>query len=329
MNTTKYYEGFIRTLSPVHIGCELTYQNKEYIYQAQQKQYYFPDMAQLIQDVMSRDRRTQEAFISEFQRGRGQRLEGILKKCHIHIDDWGGYRIQGSGYENNGRPDRLNQIHAFIKNAYQEPYVPGSSIKGALRSVIENTRHDAYDNELFRRISVSDSEPIDRNQLMICQRWFYDERKDHLKKLNLYRESLKPLTEVRFRVSAEGSEAYHLIDNIEELVNDYNAQYYERFLYGLPQEYRQNLPENLPENTSIYLGGGSGFWTKVQFNGAKPEYYQRRRRNRMKGNGLHKLTKAPKDSLKVKGKNIPLIQNNRGIYEMGKAHIAFKEIAPS
>lgn len=325
MSTTKHYIGFIRTLSPVHIGCEITYQNKEYIYQAQQKQYYFPDMAQLIQDVMSRDRRTQEAFVSGFQRGRGQRLEDILKKCHIQIDDWGGYRIQGSGYENTGRPDRLNEIHAFIKNAYQEPYVPGSSIKGALRNVIENTRDDANGNELFRRIRVSDSQPIDRNQLMICKRWSYDESKELLKELNLYRESLKPLTDVYFTVSAEGSDVCYFIDNFEKLVNDFNDQYYERFLYGLPQEYRQNLPGI----SSIYLGGGSGFWTKVRFDVAEPEYYQRRQRNRMKGNGLHKLTKAPKDSLKVKEKNIPLIQNNRGIYEMGKVYIAFKEIKSS
>lgn len=37
---------------------------------------------------------------------------------------------------NGNKPFHANEIHCFVKNAYGKPYIPGSSLKGALRTAI-------------------------------------------------------------------------------------------------------------------------------------------------------------------------------------------------
>ncbi|EGD38465.1 hypothetical protein HMPREF9384_1722 [Streptococcus sanguinis SK160] len=72
----------------------------------------------------------------------------------------------------------------------------------------------------------------------------------------------------------------------------------------------------------LYLGGGSGAWTKTVFRQADGEVQKRHKK--MSERGALKLTKAP--FLTVEGE-IELINNAENFYEMGKTCFTITEVA--
>ena len=186
---------------------------------------------------------------------------------------------------------RIAEIKAFVKNAHGMPYIPGSSIKGALRTVILtkmlrekrasmpsssfeknaaeietrllNTlnRHKNAENALnsvMSAILISDSESISTEKLTLNRK--SDIAKDgYENKINTIRETIRPGTEARMILSIKPDagkiDAKYIEDAIKEFYPWYDATYMSKF--KIPR----NLTEKDTENC-IFLGGGCGYFAK-------------------------------------------------------------------
>lgn len=92
----------------------------------------------------------------------------------------------GSRNWNNARNDslrNLNEIVAFVKDEFGNPYIPGSSLKGAIRTILVNEEFKTDDvpwkdgNNIFNEIRVSDSKPISVDNLTLVQKWDYNAKR--------------------------------------------------------------------------------------------------------------------------------------------------------
>lgn len=129
-NFLKEYEVTLTTKGPIHIGSGETIQKKEWILDRRAKKGYILDQLKFFnylknndliksyEDFMLRDKRTLDQWILE-------------KK--INIDSIVMYTFD---CENMYDTHKINELQLFIKDAYLRPYIPGSSLKGTLRTAI-------------------------------------------------------------------------------------------------------------------------------------------------------------------------------------------------
>ena len=123
------------TEAPVFIGDGGKISKKEYIFVPGQQLVHVPDMVKMYQDFESRH--LLEAYEEYLLRDKRD-FAAWLKQNKIlqarRIPHWVAYSIDSSGavFEDRGK----KEILTFIKDAYGCPYIPGSSIKGMLRTVL-------------------------------------------------------------------------------------------------------------------------------------------------------------------------------------------------
>ncbi|NLK01406.1 MAG: type III-A CRISPR-associated RAMP protein Csm5 [Clostridia bacterium] len=178
-------------------------------------------------------------------------------------------------------------IHEFIKDAYGKPYIPGSSLKGAIRTAIlahrisenKGNRFDSFKSELlggsneieraafgsiiddeFKNLRISDSQPLSMDDLIISKK--IDVFKDGASnnRLNLCRETLKPGTKINFTLTIDGSlqKPAFSPEYILNAIDQFNIQYHKVFLSKFGSYHLDQFKENI-----TYLGGGTGFLTKT------------------------------------------------------------------
>lgn len=129
-NFLKEYEVTLTTKGPIHIGSGETIQKKEWILDRRAKKGYILDQLKFFnylknndliksyEDFMLRDNRPLDQWIAE---------KGIkIKPLTSYVIDCG----------NVSGVNTKKELSLFIKDAYGKPYIPGSSLKGALRTVI-------------------------------------------------------------------------------------------------------------------------------------------------------------------------------------------------
>ena len=298
-----------------------------------------------------------ERFLQETKpNARNNRLISFLDDNRISNRDFGGYRIVETGLEieKNNRDSKLgtiNEVAKFIRDPFGSPYIPGSSLKGAIRTILMNTNPDwnnknAVDfrgrgpkenkkmipwgakkgqefNDLFNAIRVSDSKPFNNEQIILVQKWDYSAKSLTAKPLPLYREAIVPLTRINFTITTTTKEAGILIEELGQRAQAFYKEYKEFFLSDFPEN---KIQLNL--QYPIYLGAGSGAWTKTLFQQADGILQKRysRMKTKMVGKGVLKLTKAPMKSVKTTQATRKLIMNDESFYEMGKANFIIKEI---
>ena len=133
------------------------------------------------------------------------------------------------------------------------------------------------------------------------------------------------MTKVEFTITTTTAEAATLIEKLEDKALEFYRGYKNFFLKDFPED---KIQDNI--DYPIYLGAGSGAWTKTIFKKAKKilqERYGNSRTTRMVDKGVLKLTKAPMKSVKTTQATRKLIMNNESFYEMGKANFMIKEIS--
>lgn len=328
-------------MAPVHIGSGKIYSSKEYIYE--NGYYYFPDMGALYKGIQNQGSQTTKTF-EQFLMQSGNknsmkkpRLKQFLTDQNIKNRDFKGYRIKENGYEQERKEGKLggslNDIAAFVRDPFGQSYIPGSSLKGAIRTILVNQYFGTDDipwkpeknqkfDSIFHQIRVSDSEIIPMESLSLAQKWDFSAKKNEAKPLPIHRESIKPMTVIQFTIDAVGDEAICLIEKLQKYAQNHYQAYRKKFLNDFPDRYIQNdfwYP--------IYVGAGSGFWSKTQINIADPSRHQKAKgKMKMKGNGTLKLTKAPNVAYKIKGEKHHLVRNNERLYEMGKCAFIIKEM---
>ena len=345
----KRFQLNLTALSPIHIGSSEKYTAREFIYK--KGEYYFPDMGIFYQEMIRLGLAEKfERFLVLPNNGR-VRLNSFLDDNRIQSRDFGGYSIQETGHERDRSTiGNLNDISKFMRDGLGQPYIPGSSLKGAIRTILLNTKWKNMNfvhghgkdvkedrrvipwgpkdgkplDDIFHEIRVSDSQPLSNEDLTIVQKWDYSAKKGKNTPLPLYRESLKPLTKLSFTITTTSERAYHLIRYLDKLAGEFYSDYKSFFLNEHSKlEYVQNNVQY-----PLYIGGGSGVWTKTvihQANGIVQKRYERMR-TKMVGKGVVKLAKTTPKRYKVKEELRYLIKNSENLYEMGKACFMIKEI---
>lgn len=97
-----------------------------------------------------------------------------------------------------------------MRDSRQRVYVPGSSVKGALRTVIlsaliaQEKKGSRPDRSILRDLSVSDSEVVPDAAMILSGKSDVNTRGEE-KKLPLCRECIRPGTELRFRLTLDHS----------------------------------------------------------------------------------------------------------------------------
>lgn len=324
--TAGYHEYRLQltAMAPVHIGSGETYTAKNYIYE--DGFYYFPDIGKMYLKLCQYPGTAEafEKFLASSSR-KNNRLIDFLHQQRIKDRDFGGYKIAETGYESN-KNGRLNEIHAFVKDGYGNAYIPGSSLKGALRTILVN-EHFGNDkiawggiDDIFNEIRVSDSDPIPVDKLRIVQKWDLNRKKREPKGLPLFREAIRPQTKIDFTIMTTSARAEKLIGQLPQMANHFYERYEEKFLCDFPDKYVQPNHYLAP----LYLGAGSGLWTKVDYAHVNLRRIQEKsyRKMKLKGKGVMKLTRYKRQSLKRMENGVQkkymLINNEDHYYEMGK-----------
>ena len=308
-NILKHYKVRISALAPIHIGCGSEISKKEYVYLHDKQKAVIVDIRRLYAKLQSSG--LNKSFDDYYLKGKDDlgtwlRKNGFAEK---QIMDLGSYVLDtadvydlekySKGYKN------LQNITAFIKDGYGKPYVPGSSIKGMLRTAllyleiqrngqkkkemaqnvessliperrVSRNRYMSYEtskievlafNTLDRdknkianavncnlsELIIGDSRPLEITDLTLCQKIdLSKDGKEH--SLPLYREALRPGTEIEFDLTI-GDKLPYSIEDILCAVNELNRVVNDHFysVFG-----RGNKEKNI-----VWLGGGVGFSTKT------------------------------------------------------------------
>lgn len=110
-------------------------------------------------------------------------------------------------------------------------------------------------NDIMAGFRISDSEPLQLSDLILCQKVEYNpEGTSH--KLNLLRECLKPETKVRFHITIDTELCRFTKEYIMDAVAWFSSNMYDSFLEKYPNIDR-------PNEKAVWLGGGVGYVSKT------------------------------------------------------------------
>ena len=346
------------SMAPIHIGSGDKYTSREFIYE--NGYFYFPEMGKFYNRMVEKgyDQKFERFLQERKPRASNNRLISFLEDNRISDRDFGGYRIKETGLEteendNDSKLGAINEVVKFMRDPFGTPYIPGSSLKGAIRTILMNTNPDWNNkkvvdtrgkrpkenknmiswgakkgkefNDLFNAIRVSDSKPFSNESLILVQKWDCSAKLLKVKPLPLYREAIAPLTKVEFTITTTTAEAATLIEKLEDKALEFYKGYKNFFLKDFPED---KIQDNI--DYPIYLGAGSGVWTKTIFkqaNGIIQDRHKKPVQTKMKGKGVLKLTKAPILKQDDSVQPSKLIKNDESFYEMGKANFMIKEIS--
>lgn len=168
----------------------------------------------------------------------------------------------------------LNCVRTFVKDKNGRPFIPGSSIKGAIRTalmakLIKNglNKKEAteYLNNQMRFIQVTDSKSQPTNTLMYRQTQHQQliKEQDLMNVDNDLKEILKEGLIVYFDIVIDKSFKYD-IENLLSIISEFYSEVYRenKALNNIASDLKTSISvTNCPPN--INIGGQSGFNTKV------------------------------------------------------------------
>ena len=132
----KQYTFQIQTKTPVYIGSGKVIGKKEYLYDRRRNIVSVLDLFKAFQGLQKKKLDSQfQAFLMDASDARD--LFGFFRDSSVRQEDyekWISYTLpmgDTSGIDRNAR-----NISTFMKDPYGKPYVPGSSLKGALRTLL-------------------------------------------------------------------------------------------------------------------------------------------------------------------------------------------------
>jgi CRISPR-associated protein Csm5 len=306
----------LKALSPLFIGSGQSLTKKEYIFDRKDHRIYIPDLGRLTGYL------SELLLISAFEKyllhPAKNYLRLFLAEHNIFKKDYHNFVRYSldAGEVEDGK--RFRNILTFMKGPDERPFIPGSSLKGAIRTAVATRllkdgafersisriergadnytgarKYLSYEantlerslfcklgisdprdsdrvkwnnlvNDFMRGVQVSDSAPIDFENLTICGK--YDRKPDgYLASLPIYRECLIPGTQASFVITLEIPVLAGLgidVKYIEDALHGFADAYYEQF-----GKYFPVLPEDADisanKGADIILGGGAGYASKT------------------------------------------------------------------
>ncbi len=133
-NYLKTYKIILAVQSPVYIGSGKNINKKEYIFDYRTNTVHIPDFEKMFnfmyskrllekyQDYLLKDRRDFSRWLKE---------NGLLPKDYM---PWIAYSLSAGDALEEMKSKK--EIYSFVKDAYGKPYIPGSSLKGAIRTAL-------------------------------------------------------------------------------------------------------------------------------------------------------------------------------------------------
>lgn len=162
----KHYEVNILVLSPMHIGSGEKIGKKEYIYMPGKHQVIVPDLIKMYTDIQKKGLGREYEKYMMYTTQKGPSLSQWLKQQGFNSGDfvkWKQYEMD-AGEAFVTQTAKPKEIDAFIKDAYGQPYVPGSSIKGMIRTALiawklynQPERYATVQQEIWKRSVVQEN----------------------------------------------------------------------------------------------------------------------------------------------------------------------------
>lgn len=349
----KTYKVTLTTHGPVHIGAGQVIKKSEYIYDFHKKLVHVVDLGKLTKFLKHRNLLdTFTDYLVEY--GNRADLKRFLDDQKIQQRDWQAFVTatlpvhQGKanpqtqqGRSPQGRRPMpgankpMNDLHLMVRDGRGAVYLPGSSLKGALRTVLlEDIKNDSRDNPLFGYIQVSDSLPIAQERLAIYQK--IDVNKE-AKPMPLYRECIDVGTKVTFRMTID-DDANLPIAEVEKRIRQFYLKYWNGWFVGVAKTpggtqvvNGGGVPQALNANNHpqvLFLGGGAGFVSKT----LQYQMYDKEKAKREVFDVLTKRFRNIYGKFREIPQNVPLAlkatvddSKNRW-YQQGACTIEFEEI---
>lgn len=279
----------LRACGPVFIGSGFVYKKNSYLWNSNEATVSFVRQDALMQWILDNGKIDQyENFIlysGQTDLRKMLRQAGISPQAEKELIR---YTIKTDGVLDNLHT--LKDISAFIRNPKGEAYIPGSSVKGALRTAIlfreiqhkdrlagsklDKIQKDEYLrlfdqtldknaeplNNLMHGVSVSDSAPVPDTEMTLAAKM--DWRQDgQYKKVGLVRECVRPGAQICFRLTLDRAVLgnWLSVQDIREAVESFFLYYREYFSSRFPTR-NMNAPTG---DEYLFLGGGSGFFSKT------------------------------------------------------------------
>lgn len=167
-NKTRYYTINLTAAGPIFIGSGEKLMKKEYIFEENNKKVIIPDFHKMYLQI-KKDRYERD-FNKYVISGNKEYLAEWLRNYKYKksdYDKWTKYELDcGDALIEKGvKPEILT----FVKDPYHKPYIPGSSIKGLLRTILLNSdilQNNSFYHQFQRRISESLVRSSKRNYLL-------------------------------------------------------------------------------------------------------------------------------------------------------------------
>lgn len=280
----------LTTKAPVFVGSGVVYGKMDYIFDAVRKTVSFIDQTQFFQLLIDRDLIDKyESFI--LNKRPSDTIQYFLKNiCKLDAKTINSLIVNRvSAADALDENHSLKEIQAFIRRADGRAYIPGSSLKGCLRTVlltnmllrdsnkaepinikqleskylhtlqITNKQSDMV-NSIMRGISISDSEPIDEKNMILASK--IDSLPDGFEnRINVVRQCVAPETKITFRLTLDQNilSGANILTELRETIRAFDAFYIQEYnsYFAIKKEF-----EDLFRDDFIVLGGGSGFFAK-------------------------------------------------------------------
>lgn len=136
----KHYRIRLTALSPIHVGNGSQIGKKEYFIDTDKNLVIIPNMGKMLTDLRRLNReKAFEAFMLEEKNS--DLLHWLLSQRinSGYIDKWKSYTLNAGdvvAVRGKGKISKPKDIRTFYKDAYGLAYIPGSTLKGLLRSVL-------------------------------------------------------------------------------------------------------------------------------------------------------------------------------------------------
>lgn len=259
----KVYRMSLTTLSPIFIGSGEELNKSMYVYK--DKEISVIDERKLIKELLLR-RGLYDSFLNECASG-NLNLTDFLKRNLSNYKNMNIYKYNVISYSDVKTNGKLNNINTFIKSSNGNPYIPGSSIKGAIRTAIIageiinnkskynnffksiinnknkydenyivtnisknfNVKNNIFKNNIFKNIAVSDTNDTNINNLCISKRYDISTHMEIGHELPIYMELLKPCLKFNFLLTLDSS--FSINDLSKYFNNFYNNNLNDNNLY--------------------------------------------------------------------------------------------------
>lgn len=146
------YRFIIRTASPVFVGSGEEVNKKEYIYNRRRNTVSFLNMWKFFKGLRERNLLPE---YEDYMLKDDSELYFFMRDCGIsqkEYSEWIDYTEEMADPDEAGRS--VKSVNTFIKDPYGNPYIPGSSLKGALRNMFMTAHYMNAPEEADRVIDA-------------------------------------------------------------------------------------------------------------------------------------------------------------------------------